>query len=237
MKNKIAVVFGGTGGIGSEIVKQMSENKTPVIVVGHKAENATPAVFFTDVADENSLAGFFRQIKDKINEVGVVVFSVSAPLENKQILSPKTSWSDYTRHLEIQLRGLFNIVRGFEEQIKAGNRIKFIVLLTEACVGRPPSGLAHYVSAKYALMGLAKTLAVELAKYGCTVNMVSPGMVETGLISGFPEKLKEITAAQNPLGRIATARDVAKTVMFLAGDEAGYLNGVNILVNGGEIMV
>lgn len=237
MENKIAVIFGGTGGIGSEIAKQMLESKLSVIVVGHEAENVSSSDFFVDVADENSLAEFFRQIKDRISEVGVVVFSVSASLENKQVLSSKTSWADYAKHLDIQLRGMFNIVRGFEEQIKAGNKIKFIILLTEACVGKPPSGLAHYVSAKYALMGLAKTLAVELAKYGCTVNMVSPGMVETGLTDSFPDKLKEITAAQNPLGRLTTVQDVAKTVVFLAGKDTEHLNGVNILVNGGEVMV
>lgn len=231
------MIFGGTGGIGSEITKQFRDNKTPVIVVGREAKNVVSADYSADVADEFSLAGFLRQIKDRMAEVGVVVFSVSAPLENKQVLSSKTSWVDYAKHLDIQLHGMFNIVRGFAEQIKSGNKIKFIILLTEACVGKPPSGLAHYVSAKYALMGLAKTLAVELAKYGCTVNMVSPGMVETGLTSGFPEKLKELTAAQNPLGRLTTAQDVAKTVLFLAGDNSSHLNGVNILVNGGEVFV
>lgn len=237
MENKTVIIFGGTGGIGSEITRQLRDNKIPVIVVGHRERNASSTDFSADVADEESLTGFFGQIKNRLAEVGVVVFSVSAPLENKQILNSKTSWADYAKHLEIQLHGMFNIIRGFEEQIKAGNKIKFILLLTEACIGKPPSGLAHYVSAKYALMGLAKTLAVELAKYGCTVNMVSPGLVETNLTGGFPEKLKEITAAQNPLGRLTTVRDVAKTVLFLASEDASHLNGVNILVNGGEVIV
>jgi 3-oxoacyl-[acyl-carrier protein] reductase len=228
MANKTAVIFGGTGGIGSEIGRQLATGGLTVVALGRQS---------VDVANDESVSLFFTRNREKMANVKVVVFSVSAPLENKQVLSSKTSWADYAKHLDIQLHGMFNIVRGFSEQIKAGNKIKFILLLTEACVGKPPSGLAHYVSAKYALMGLAKTLAVELAKYGCAVNMVSPGMVETDLTSGFPEKLKEITAAQNPLGRLTTAQDVAKTVLFLASDDSSHLNGVNILVNGGEVMV
>lgn len=85
-------------------------------------------------------------------------------------------------------------------------------------------------------MGMAKSMAVELAKYNCTVNMVSPGMTSTNLISNLPQKLIEITAANNPLGRIARPKDVANVVLFLASDEAEYINGTNILVNGGGIM-
>ena len=80
-------------------------------------------------------------------------------------------------------------------------------------------------------------MSVELAKHNCTVNMVSPGMVDTNLISNLPPKLVEITAENNPLKRIAASSDVAKVILFLSSEGSDYLNGVNILVNGGGAML
>ena len=117
------------------------------------------------------------------------------------------------------------------------HRIKIIVLLTEACTGKPPSGMSHYISAKYSLMGYCKCLAIELAKFNATVNMVSPGIVQTNLTAAFPQKMIEITAESNPLKRLATPKDVADVVSFLSGEESDYLNGVNILINGGGAML
>ena len=97
--------------------------------------------------------------------------------------------------------------------------------------------LSHYVQAKYSLLGLAKSMAVDLAKYNCTVNVISPGMVATPLIDQLPPKLVEITAEGNPLKRIALPADVAQVVVFLAGDVSDYLNGANLTVNGGSTML
>jgi NAD(P)-dependent dehydrogenase (short-subunit alcohol dehydrogenase family) len=80
-------------------------------------------------------------------------------------------------------------------------------------------------------------MAVELAAFGSTVNCVSPGMVKTELLEHFPVRLVEATAAQNPLRRLATPEEVANVVGFLASSKAGYLNGVNLTVNGGSVML
>mgnify|MGYP001614193427 FL=1 len=120
--------------------------------------------------------------------------------------------------------------------IKKQSRTKIVVLLTECCFGQPPNGMADYVSAKYALEGFSKSLAVELARYNCTVNMVSPGVMKTPLTAMLPDKLFELLAMQNPLKKLATPDDVAGVVEFLISDAADYLNGVNIPVNGGGVM-
>jgi 3-oxoacyl-[acyl-carrier protein] reductase len=86
-------------------------------------------------------------------------------------------------------------------------------------------------------MGFAKTMAVELAQYGCTVNSISPGMVDTALLKDMPHKLIELTAHNNPLKRIASPEDISNVVSFLASDETDYLNGVNIPVNGGGVIL
>ena len=86
-------------------------------------------------------------------------------------------------------------------------------------------------------MGMAKTMAVELAQYGCTVNMVSPGMVETPLLDSLPSKLIEMNAYQNPLKRNAVPDDVSNVISFLASDQSDYINGANIVINGGAVMI
>ena len=107
--------------------------------------------------------------------------------------------------------------------------------MTEYCIGKPPKGVAAYLTAKSALLGLSKVLSLELAEAKSTVNMISPGMVETKLIENLPKKLIEMTAYNNPLKKIASAEDIANVISFLASNDSDYLNGVNIPINGGNV--
>ena len=131
---------------------------------------------------------------------------------------------------------MFYVIKALEDQMSAKHKTKFIVLLTEYCIGSPPKGLSHYITSKYAVMGMAKTMAVELAQYSCTVNMISPGMVETPLLNNLPSKLIEMTAYQNPLKRNGIPEDVSSAISYLASDQSDYLNGTNIVINGGGKM-
>lgn len=245
MEKKTIVICGITGGIGQEIAKQMLTEKNNVCGVYNNQDKIERleeklgttglSLFKIDLMDAESTAVGFEKLISKHPRIDVVVFSVSLPIEYKPILD--SVWRDYARHLDLQLKGIYNIVQNLVKQIKSGQGIKFIILLTDACIGKPPAGMSHYVSAKYALLGMAKTMAVEFAKYNCTVNLVSPGMVQTDLISVFPAKLIEIQSENNPLKRIASPIDVANVVLFLSQDESNYLNGVNITVNGGQVIL
>ena len=86
-------------------------------------------------------------------------------------------------------------------------------------------------------MGMAKSMAIELSQYDSTVNMISPGMVETPLLDDLPSKLVEMTAYQNPMKRNAVPKDVSNAISFLASDQSDYLNGTNITLNGGGKML
>jgi len=245
MKKKVAVVVGGSGGIGMEIVRSLEADGFHVCFTYRRKTDKTEALpeickeavagYRMDLSEESTIKSVFDRIQKDAGGIDVLVFSVTPPVLNKNIL--KATWQDYVEHWEMQIKGLFFIVQSLKERILQKKKLKFILIGTEYCFGRPPAGLSHYVQAKYALLGFAKSMAVDLANYNCTVNLVSPGMVETPLISQLPPKLIEITAETNPLKRIATPKDVANTVSFLAGDRADYLNGVDITVNGGNIML
>ncbi len=245
MDRKVALVLGGSGGIGREVVKSMLNRDIDVCSIYYTKKDIAESVqevnkgkfslYQMDLSDRLSVDSAFEQIRKRYKQIDIVVFSVTLPIENKHILN--MAWEDFKRHIDLQTKGLFNVIQNLKEQIKTKHKTKFIIVLTEYCIGKPPSGLADYVTAKYSLMGLAKSMVVEFAKHNCTVNMISPGMVDTDLISKLPPKLVEITAQSNPLKRIATPKDVAEAVLFLSSDSSDYLNGANITVNGGGVML
>ena len=241
---KTAIVIGGSGGIGMASAKGLSKNGFRICITSrdeNKAkqmlkEHKLPAdLYKLNARDEKSVSDCISAAIKKYGSLDVVIYSVSAKLTNKKISD--LQWHEFQEHMDAQLKGFFAVVKSMWQQVLAKRKTKFIVMLSEACIGKPPLGLSHYVAAKYSLMGFTKSMAVELSKYNCTFNMISPGMVDTNLISGMPSKLAEIVAASNPMKRIATPEDVAKVVVFLASEESDYLNGVNILVNGGSVMM
>lgn len=235
---KVAVVVGASGDIGSAIVRAFSARE--FIVCGtyyrHEPANKQDNSYFyqMNASDEAAVQSVWKNIRQTHGGIDVVVFAPTAQTSQKQF--SKLEWKNFETHMNVQVKGFFAVVKNSMEQIQANRKIKFITVLTEYCLATPPPSLADYVTAKYGLMGLAKCLAIELAKYGSTVNMVSPGMVDTRLSDNLPPKLKEIVAAKNPLHRLALAVDVAAVVFFLSSEEADYLNGVNIPINGGSVM-
>lgn len=245
MNNKVALVLGGSGGIGSEIVRSMISKNIKVCATYQqnkddleklqKLNEEKLSIYQMDLSDEASIKNAFDEIFKEYDKIDIVVFSATYPTKNKQILNME--WKDFQEHLDLQIKGSFYVIQNLKSQLEAKHKTKFIIILTEYCIGKPPAGLSHYVSAKYCLMGFAKSMAIELANYNCTVNMVSPGMVDTDLISNLPPKLIEMTSESNPLKRIATAKDVANVVLFLSSGDSDYLNGVNITVNGGGVML
>jgi len=243
MEKKLSLIIGGSGGIGFETAKLLHSKDMNVCLTyfnndekirkklnEHKAGNFELCKI--NVRDEESVKNTISNILQKYKKIDSVVYSVSSSVVHKKMYD--LGWSDFQEHIDIQIKGLFILVKTLLPLIKSGHKIKFVVVLTEGCIGKPPSMLAHYITAKYGLMGFVKCMASELAS-NCTFNMVSPGMVKTDLLANFPPKLVEITAYNNPMKRIAEPEDVAKVIYFLISDDSDYLNGVNIVINGGNI--
>jgi len=243
--NKVALVLGGNGGIGNSAVKRLVEDGFKVCTTYFKHKDKLKeleikfgsneiSVFQCDVTNEDEVNKIISNINSIFGEIDVVVFAITSSLKNTRIL--KLDWGEYNNHFDIQVKPMFIVLKALSEQINAKYKTKFIVLLTEYCIGSPPKGLSNYVTSKYAAMGMAKTMAIELSQYNSTANMISPGMVETPLLDSLPAKLKELTSHQNPLRRNALPDDVSNTISFLASDQSDYLNGANIVINGGGIM-
>ena len=243
--NKLIMVVGGSGGIGSEIARSflLAGNRVCVTYYQNKQKTEELLSQFNDscfayqmnLRDEQQVGEIFKQAIEEHGSFDTIVFAPTGAVRPGQLTQKK--WEDFDEHLTVQVKGLFLLAQHAILKKKQTSKLKFVVVVTECCIGTPPSSLSDYITAKYALLGLAKSLAVEAVKYNCTVNMISPGMVDTNLLKNLPPKLLEMVALKNPLKRLATPQDVASVALFLASDEAGYLNGVNIVVNGGNVMV
>ena len=145
-------------------------------------------------------------------------------------------WPLFEAELAINVRGAFNLAQAFVPAMTAQNYGKLIFLTSQASDAVVPE-LAAYITAKAALSGFARALAVELAPKGVRVNLVSPGMTDTDLIANVPERTRLLVAARTPLRRLASPADVAGAVSFLASDKGDFLTGETIRVNGGQTML
>lgn len=246
MQKKVAFIIGGSGGIGSAIVKHLLDDNffvcatyshahERVELLRQELKGKSVEFYQMDLLRDGSIDRAMEKILKIHLHVDLVVFCPTLSTIYRSLFD--CEWSDFEAHMIVQLKGMVSIMRHLREQIRVKYKTKFIIILTEACTGKPPSHMSPYVTAKYALMGFAKTMVAEFSSYNCTVNTVSPGMVQTELLLSSPSKLVEMAAHNNPLKRIATPDDVARVVSFLVSDRSDYLNGTNILVNGGSTMI
>jgi len=236
MNNKrIALVVGGSGGIGQSIVKRLSSDGYDVHSTYNKNSKFnldTVTHHFCDVKDEKNISKLINDITNDSKYIDLIVFSVTPHIANSKFFDLHED--EIINHFKVQVLSLTKIIGLLKDQFEKKHKTKIITILTEYCFGTPPKNMIHYLISKYALLGLSKGLAVELANYNSTVNMVSPGIVDTDLIKHLPPKFIELAAYQNPLGRIANVKDISNIISFLGSDESDYLNGVNIPVNGGN---
>jgi len=213
-KTKLAAIVGGAGGVGSATAKLFKEQGYRVAILDHKNCN---------VADEASVSSAFKKIETEEGAIDIIVYVPSAPITPKPIFHKR--WDDFSKHIDVQAKGLFFVFSALSKSIISGHKIKFIILSTEYCIGTPPVMFSDYITAKYALLGLSKCLAVELARFNSTLNIISPGPINTKLLTNPPSDLK-----------VSEPEDIAKVILFLAGNDSKFLNGANINVNGGNTM-
>lgn len=239
-------VSGGATGIGRSICLRLALEGYEV-VVGYRtrAEQAKQVVdeiigaggqalvAAVDVSDAAAVTEAFKRFQD-MGGIQSLVHAASAPLRDARF--SKIDWDIFQTHYDVTVKGAFNLVRAFMGQAQETQVQSLVFLLSSVTIGVPPAEKSGYTSAKYALLGLARTLAIELASRGIRVNCVSPGFVETPLTAHVDSRLKEMIARTVPLKRLAAAEDVAAAVAFLLRPDSGYLTGINLPLAGGTVM-
>jgi len=241
-ENKTAVITGGSRGIGLAIAKKLAEGgaNIAVLYVGDETEcKAAKAEleqygtkveqYFCDVSDFEKSKAVCEQVIAEFGKVDILINNAGIT-RDKLVLNMDEN--DFDAVINVNLKGTFNMIKHFYKHFmkNRGGRI----VSTSSIVGLiGNAGQANYSASKAGIIGLTKSVARELAGRNVTVNAVAPGYIGTDMTNVLPDKVKETMKAQIPAKRIGTPEDVANVVAFLCSDEAAYVTGEVIRVDGG----
>ena len=240
LKGKTAIVTGGTRGIGFAIVQNYLENGANVVLAGSRQESVEKALkqlsayegrimgIWPDLCDPEAVARDFAAVKERFGRVDI--------LANNAGVSSRTSLYEYTleefsKIMDVNVKAVFvcsqEAVRIMKEQ--GGG----VIINTSSMVGEygQPSGCG-YPASKFAVNGLTKSLARELAKDQIRVNAVAPGVTRTDMVAALPQEMVDRISAGIPLGRMGEPLDIANAYLYLASDLASYVTGITLRVDG-----
>jgi 3-oxoacyl-[acyl-carrier protein] reductase len=234
--------FTGREDIGRELIAQLATREAVIYAHYNQSSEKLQRLAETvpqcriipvqgDFARSDDVQKFIESVKSHGKSPDKIVHLTAPRMEFRRF--KETNWNLYQNEFEVQLRSIIAILQAFLPQMARNKRGKVVFVLSSTTLNIPPGALSHYVTAKYALLGLARSLAAEYSSYRININSVSPSMVETAFLQNIPERMVELTAAQSPWQRNATPKDVASVIRFLLSSEADYLTGANIPVSGG----
>lgn len=237
LDGKVAVVTGGTRGIGFAIVKKFLENGAKVALLGSKKESVDKALselsnsnvigFYPNISNEEEVSNTFKEIDKAFGKIDILVnnagLSSSTPLL-------KYTTEEYDKIVDLNIKALFTCSKVVVPYLE---KTKGVIINTSSMVSiyGQPSGVM-YPTSKFAVNGMTKSLARELAPRGIRVNAVAPGITNTDMVKNLPKEMIEPLIKTIPLGRIGEPEDVANAFLFLASDMASYVTGEILSVDG-----
>jgi 3-oxoacyl-[acyl-carrier protein] reductase len=246
LDGRTAVVTGGGRGNGRETAELLAANGASVVVndlEAGPAEAVAAAIrdaggealaVDADVSDRAAVEAMFEAAEEAFGPVDVLVNNAGIGRGDRFLNAP--DGSDFRANLEVHLFGAINCTRaaldGMVEQ-GYGKVVNVTSIHTKNGVGMSP----QYDVAKFSLLGLTKTLALELGREGVRVNAVAPGWVNTRLTEGFEPETRERIVEGNPLGRFAEPEEIARAIVFLCAPASDYVNGHELRVDGGQVPI
>jgi 3-oxoacyl-[acyl-carrier protein] reductase len=241
-KDRVALVTGASRGIGRAVAIELGMEGAFVVINYSRSESAAREVLerIEDSGGRGQLRHFdvsdFSRVQDEISRIGEELGGLHILVNNAGItkdgLLLRMKEEDWDEVLSVDLKGVFNCTRA-AAKIMMKQRYGRIVNITSVVGEMGNAGQANYSAAKAGIIGFTKATAKELASRGITVNAVSPGFIETDITAVLPDGVRQKYMEAIPVGRFGVPEDVAKAVAFLASDDASYITGEIIRVNGG----
>lgn len=228
--SRTVLVTGGNRGIGRAIAQSFVQAGHRVAVTARSGEGPEGTLTVrADVTDSASVDAAFSEIEEKLGPVEVVVANAGI---TRDTLLMRMSEEDFSDVLETNLTGAFRVVKRAN---KGMLRAKFgrIVLISSVVGQIGGAGQVNYAASKAGLVGMARSITRELGARGITANVVAPGFIETDMTAALPEEQQQQYKSQIPAGRFASPEEVADVVRWVASDEAAYISGAVIPVDGG----
>ena len=245
LDGKTALVTGASRGIGRAVALRLAEEGARVAInyagnvkaaeevkASIEAAGGTAILCQADIADS---AAVEAMIADVVKEFGAIDILVNNAGITRDTLLMRMKDEDFAKVLDTNLKGVFYCTKAVAKLMmkkRAGRIINMASVV--GLVGN--AGQTNYAAAKAGVIGFSKSAAKELASRGITVNVVAPGFIGTDMTAGLPESVKEKMLTDIPLGRMGEPEDVASAVLFLASDQASYITGQVVNVDGGMVM-
>lgn len=242
LNKRIVLVTGATGGLGTAMCKELHNDGFHVIAnyrnkskadewqAKMKSEGFQIDMFEADVTDFDSVGAMIKKIEAEIGTVDTLVNNAGITRDGR---FSKMSKEDWDAVISSNLTSVFNctrhVINGMIER-----QFGRIINISSVNGQRGQFGQANYSAAKAGMHGFTKTLAMEVAKYGITVNTISPGYIGTDMVMAVPEKVREQIVSQIPMGRLGGTHEVAHLVSFLASEKTNFVTGANYSINGGQ---
>ena len=242
LKEKVAVVTGGSRGIGAAICRALAaqgahvvvcyvrgEDKAKAVADAIAADGGSAEILGFDVADMKAAEKAIVEVGKKLGRLDILVANAGIAIDG---LLLRVKEDDLDKLVNVNLKGTIACARGATKLMMRARKGR-VVLLSSVVGEMGNVGQVAYAATKAALLGVTKSLAREYAGRNITINAVAPGFIETDMTSSISEEMSAELTKAIPLGRIGSAADVAAAVAFLCSDEAGYVTGQTLRVNGG----
>ena len=236
LENKVAIITGGAAGIGAATVVKFAEEGAKVIiwdlneVKGMELAQQTGAIFAkVNTANYQEIENAAKNVYDQYGRIDVLVNNAGITRDSTLKKMTPEQWQQV---IDVNLSGVFYCTKIISEYMLMNNYGR--IINASSVVGLYGNfGQTNYVATKAGLIGMTKTLARELGRKGITVNAVAPGFIATEMVAAMPENVIESMKAKVPVGRLGNPEEIASAYAFLASDEAAYINGATLSVDGG----
>lgn len=244
LKDKVAIITGAARGIGEATAIKFAEHGAKVVVsdmsldalsevMGKIVEMGGEALAYeVNVTDRESVAAMMESVVEKWGTVDIIVNNAGITADSQLL---KMEESDFDKVIDVNLKGVFNCGQAAAKIMSENGG--GVILNASSVVGLYGNfGQTNYAATKWGVIGITKTWAKELGKKGIRVNAVAPGFTMTPMVAKMPEKVIEMMKGKSPLGKLATPEDIANAYLFLASDEAAFITGTVLSVDGGVVL-
>ena len=244
LNNKIAIVTGASQGIGKIIAFELAKSGAHVVCISRNKKaiesivdkitinGGQASAFACDISDSVTFSEIIRKIIKENSRIDILVNNAGITKDSLLMRMSIEQWDDV---INTNLKGAFHCTKAVLRYMMK-NKFGRIINITSIVGLTGNAGQANYAASKAGLIGMTKSIAKEVASRGITANCIAPGWIETSMTEKLSEEVKSKFLSHIPVGRIGSPDDIANAVIFLASDEAGYITGQTITVDGGRII-
>ena len=240
LKGKNIIVTGASGGIGNSIVKKLFESGANILATGTRMERLEELkknfekikILKFDISQNEKIEEFIDNASTQLSGLDILINNAGTNMDN---LSLRMKYEEWKKVIDINLNSTF-LLSKFAIKKMLKNKYGRIVNITSVVGHTGNLGQANYSASKSGIIGMTKSLAIEYAKKNITLNCVSPGFIQSRMTDNIIESVKTMLTSRIPMSRLGNGEDVANSVAFLSSEQASYITGETIHVNGGMYM-